>query len=117
MKHYFVVLELPGGEELKFVNGRNSPHRFWETASQTMAMGNALIISSREDTGVCEEFRKYITTLKKFTTFVLVNLPLCPNGIVCQSEINKKFKDFLINLNNESVIDAAHNFQLVTIEA
>ena len=117
MKHYFVVLELPGGEELKFTDGKCSPKHFWETAADAIVMGNAPIISSRQDTGVCEDFWKYVATLKKFTTFVLVNLHLCPNDSVCQTEIHKKFAGISINSHCETVIDAAYNFQLVTIDA
>jgi len=117
MKHYFVVLELPGGEELKFTDGKCSPKHFWEDATNAVCLGNTSIISSREDTGVCEEFRKYVGTLKKFTTFVLVHLHLCPNEFVSQSELNKKFTGISSYIQEETVIDAAYNFQLVTIDA
>lgn len=117
MKHYFVVLELPGGEELKFVDGKCSPKHFWENATHAVGLGNASIISSREDTGVCEEFRKYVGTLKKFTTFVLVHLHLYQNEAVNYSELHKKFAGISSYLQDETVIDAAYNFQLVTIDA
>jgi len=117
MKHYFVVLELPGGEELKFTDGKCSPKHFWEDATNAVGAGNALVITSREDTGVCEEFRKYISTLKKFTTFVLVHLHLCPNEFVSQSELYKKFTGISSYAQEETVIDTAYNFQLVTIDA
>ena len=74
MEHYFVVLELPGGEELKFEKGRVSPEDFWEMAADAVDKGKANIISKRQDTGVSEELRKYLLHVKKFTTFVLVHI-------------------------------------------
>jgi hypothetical protein len=117
MKHYFVVLELPGGEELKFVNGKSSPSRFWETAASAVRIGATSIISSREDTGVCEEFRRHVITLKKFTTFVLVHLCLCPNENLSQEHLDKKLSGLSLNHHLESIIDASDTFQLVTIDA
>lgn len=117
IKHYFVVLELPGGEELKFVDGKCSPQNFWEVAASAIGMGNAPIISSREDTGVCEEFRKHVNTIKKFTTFVLVHLHLYPGEIVNGTKIHNKISEILNDPFGEIVIDEAYNFQLVTANA
>ena len=115
-KNYFVVLELPGGEELKFVDGKCSPKYFWENAANAVFSGNASIIISREDTGVCEEFRKHVATIKKFTTFILVNLCLCSNDTINHTEIYKKFTEISQKPYTEVIIDADHNFQLVAID-
>ena len=116
MKNYFVVVELPGGEELRFLNGKSSTNDFWLKAAEAINSGAASVICNREDTGVCEEFRKYIKTLQKFTTFILVNLCLCPDGLVNNVDIYNKFIDNTGLAHQESVIDEAHNFQLVTID-
>ena len=116
MRNYFIVVELPGGEELKFINDKNSPTDFWINAAQAVISGTATVIIIREDTGVCEEFWKYNSTLIKFTTFILVNVCLCPDGIVSQQVIYNKFIANTGLIHHELVIDKADNFQLVTID-
>ena len=117
LKHYFVVFELPGGEELRFTDDNCSPKLFWENVTDAVGLGNTSIIISREDTGVCEEFWKHVATLKKFTTFVLVHLDLYQNEAVNHFVLHKKFAGISSYPQDETVIDAAHNFQLVTIDA
>ncbi|MXN93158.1 hypothetical protein GR160_18170 [Flavobacterium sp. Sd200] len=116
MEHYFVVLELPGGEELKFKEGRNSPDDFWETAAGIIDRGEAQIISKRQDTGVSEELRKHLKNIKKFTTFVLVHTHFCSSEFLNEKDIFKKLSRWLHLPKRELVIDTADNFQLVTID-
>lgn len=116
MEHYFVVLELPGGEELKFKDSGNCPDAFWEKAADIIDRGEAQIISKRQDTGVSEELRKHLSNIKKFTTFVLVHMQFCTGDFLNEKDIFKKLSRWLLNTKHGLVIDTADNFQLVTID-
>jgi len=116
MEHYFVVLELPGGEELKFKEGKNCPDDFWEMAANAIDNGKAHIISKRKDTGVSEELRRHLTHIKKFTTFVLVHMQFHASEFLNEKSIFKKLSRWLVTPSQGIVIDTADNFQLVTID-
>jgi len=116
MEHYFVVLELPGGKELKFKEGRCSPKNFWKVASETIAQGKAVIISKRKDTGVSEELRSHLSKIKKFSTYVLVHMQFTALESVTECDIFNKIAQWIVVQNREVVIDTGHNFQLVTID-
>lgn len=117
MNHYFVVLELPGGKELKFNPKKGSPKNFWKCASTAIANGQAKIISKRQDTGVSEELRRHLLNVTKFTTYVLVHLHLCPKESAASTDLLKKIAAFNPDESNGIVIDYADNFQLVTVDA
>jgi hypothetical protein len=117
METYFVVIELPGGDELRFLEGKYSPENFWPAAVLAVNNGEAQIICSREDTGVSEDLRKHISTLGKFTTFILAQISLCSKDIYCEKTIYRKTADWITFSDSEMVIDADNNFQLVTLEA
>jgi len=116
MEHYFVVLELPGGEELKFEKGKDSPENFWKMAADAVNRGKANIICKRQDTGVSEELRKYLQHVKKFTTFVLVHMHFHATEFLNEKLVFKKLSKWLTTPSPKIVIDAADNFQLVTID-
>jgi hypothetical protein len=116
MDTYFVVIELPGGSELKFTESKYSPDNFWVTAASALQMGEVHIVSRREDTGVSEELRKHITTLSKFTTFILAQITLCKNELLCNTTIFTKTADWIVLSDKEVVIDEDANFQLVTLD-
>jgi hypothetical protein len=116
MEHYFVVLELPGGEELKFKEGKDSPTDFWKTAADAIDKGRAQVICKRQDTGVSEELRKYLKHIKKFTTFVLVHMHFHASEFVNEKLFYKKLSKWLKASSHGIVIDTADNFQLVTVE-
>ncbi len=116
MEHYFVVLELPGGEELKFNESSSSPYAFWEKAAAIIDRGEARIICKRQDTGVSEELRRHIAKIKKFTTFVLVHMHFAANDFLNERTIFRKLSKWLSKAKKELVIDTADNFQLVTID-
>jgi hypothetical protein len=114
MEIYFIVLHLPGSEELKFVEGV-SPENFWKTVSGTIANKTAKIVSVRPDTGVSEELRSHISR-KKFETYFLFYMMLTREEAKSDSVILKKANDLLAIGNNEALIDADDNFQLVTLD-
>ena len=76
METYFVVLQLPGSKELKFVEGRYSPENFWHYASDAIDNGISNIVSVRQDTGVSEEVRSHAHYSGEFETYLLFYLML-----------------------------------------
>lgn len=116
MEHYFVILEIPGGDELKFSKNSSSTAEFWDMAADVISRGEAQIISKRRDTGVCEELRKHLRNIKKFTTFVLVHMQFCPGDLSNDKFIFNKLSRYITGSAKGVVIDRAHNFQLVTID-
>jgi hypothetical protein len=113
-QHCFVVLELPGGEELKHVDTNNT-RGFWSQVASTIASGNAKIISKRQDTGISEDLRRHVASCTKFTTYVLVDMHLNPQR--CNNrQIFKRVSSWLTGTGHHKVIDNGANFQLVTID-
>jgi len=116
MEHYFVVLELPGGQELKFKEGKYSPKNFWRFTADTIAQGKAKIISRRQDTGISEELRRHVNKIRKFRTYVLVHMQLCKQDWTDENGIFKKIAEWIRIPCHDLVIDTSDNFQLVTID-
>lgn len=114
MEVYFVVLKLPGGEELKFTDG-SSPQYFWQHVSKTIQNGNAKIVSARTDTGVSEELRSHLKC-NCFETYFLFYLMMNKSEIKNHELIFEKANDLLKVGNYEMVIDASDNFQVVTLD-
>lgn len=114
MEVYFVVLKLPGSEELKFIDG-NSPEHFWNTVSDAIYCKEAEIISIRTDTGASEEIRNNVCG-SSFNTYFLFYLMMDKNEIKDSELILQKAKDLLSVGNQESVIETDENFQVVTLD-
>jgi len=114
MDHCFVVLELPGGSELKFVNDKSTPN-FWKSVARTIREGKAKIISKRRDTGISEDLRRHVAHVDNFKTYVLVDMHLAP-AKCGERDIFKKVSSWLTMPGHDKVIDTAENFQLVTID-
>lgn len=112
--HCFVVLELPGGEELKYVDEK-SPQSFWRSVAQTIDEGRAKIISKRQDTGISEELRSHVAATGKYTTYVLVDMHVHP-GRCDNRQIFKRVSSWLTGPGHHKVIDNGTNFQLVTVD-
>lgn len=77
MEHYFVLLELPQtiiNTKDRVAAGKN----FWKYTRQLVNNGCAKIISSRTDTGICEELKTYLSHVNRYTTFVLLQTALEP---------------------------------------
>lgn len=113
METYFVVLQLPGSTELKFIDGKYSPENFWHYAATVIGNGKSDIISVRQDTGVSEELRSHADCSRKFETYILFYLMLSKDEIRDKNTILRKISDLLKVANYEFVIDANDNYQLV----
>lgn len=114
MEVYFVVLQLPGGCGLKFIDG-NSPEHFWKTVSRAINKGEANIVSIRPDTGVSEELRDYANG-KEFSSYFIFYLMMEKQDIKNHDFILQKANDILKIGNHEALIECNENFQLVTID-
>lgn len=113
METYFVVLQLPGSAELKFVEGKYSPENFWQYAATIISNGKSDIISVRQDTGASEDLRNHADCSAKFKTYLLFYLMLSKEEAKNKNVIFQKISDLLKVANYEVVIDANDNFQLV----
>ncbi|MFP9100624.1 hypothetical protein ACLI09_16360 [Flavobacterium sp. RHBU_24] len=115
-QNYFLVLELPGGNEMRFKENGDSPKNFWPKAKNAIYSGTAKIICNRNDTGVSEVIRAYADEVKWFTTFLLLQMQLNPADF-SESVLYNKAAAMLATLKSETIIDTTDSFQLVTIEA
>jgi hypothetical protein len=113
MENFFVVVELPGGEENKLANGTGASENFRGRATDAIKRGEAKIVSRRNDTGVSEELRSHIEKVKRFKTYVLVNMRL--DSQENEQAILKKAALRLLRKRRAMVVDAAHNFELVSV--
>ena len=117
MEHYFILLELPGGSELKFNAGNKSPDDFWRNAVRSIRKGRANLICRRQDTGVSEALHTYMLTARHFTTFMLADLQMQRNESCDKKIILYKMVQSIIHTEHETVIENCDRFQLVTCAA
>lgn len=112
MDNYFVVLELPSSQP-SLLNA-NQNKGLWASAKDLLKSGSAVIVSSRTDTGVCEELKSYLTNVKDFTTFVLLQAVLHPTDLINKNILFHKLASS-INVNAPvEVIDYCDSkFQVV----
>ena len=113
METYFVVLQLPGSKELRFVDGKYSPENFWHYAANVINQEKPAIVSVRQDTGVSEELRSHADCSRKFETYILFYLMLNKDEVNDKKAIFRKISDLMKVANYEMVIDANDNYQLV----
>ena len=113
-QNYFIVFELPVEPEFLFNGSVESSEHFWTKAKKAINKGSAQMISCRKDTGVSEDLRRHVLQIEKFTTFVLVTMPI--DNFKNKNTIYRKASKSIIKPAAVNVIDKAHNFQLVTME-
>lgn len=105
MENYFVLLEVP----VKTGEAGN----FWDWTRQTLIEGSAKVISSRVDTGICEEFKNYLKQINHFTTFVLLQTVLSPADFVSGNSLCAVLAS-AINLNGKTeVLDQTVDFRVL----
>lgn len=115
MEYYFVVLQLPGGKELKFTDDDKVRENFWDKAGKFITAGKAPIVCVRQDTGVAESVRSHVTK-GHYTTYLLLHLLLTKQETADKETIFKKAKEVMDISNYEALIDSDENFQLVVID-
>ncbi|MGV3458972.1 MAG: hypothetical protein ACO1N9_00815 [Flavobacterium sp.] len=115
METYFVVLQLPGSEELKFGKGQSCPKNFWKRAKKEIADGNSQIVSIRRDTGISEELRAHLAGLEGFTTYLIFHAFLTDEQAKDRSLLLKIAEKMVENAQQE-VVDCNEHFQLVAID-
>ena len=113
-QHYFIVLELPVEPEFIFDEGIESSAHFWTKAKKAINKGTAKMVCCRQDTGVSEDLRRHVSQIEKFTTFVLVAMPI--KSIANKEAIFRKVSRSIVKPATVNIIDRSHNFQLVTMD-
>ena len=116
MEHYFILLELPGGRELKFSVGNKSPTDFWRNTVRSIRKGRAKLICRRQDTGLSEALRKYMLRANHFTTFLFADLKMKRSESCDKKVIMDKTVASITNTEHETVIDTNLDFQLITVD-
>lgn len=111
MENYFVLLELP---DTAYENTITKPGaNFWQSTRQAVMNGRAKIISSRVDTGVCEELKNYLKHINHYTTFVLLQTVLCPNDFVNNSSLFSVLASSIEIGGGTQVLDQDNNFRVI----
>lgn len=114
MESYFVVLQLPGSDELKFTDDKNPSRDFWKKAGHALLSKEAKIVCIRKDTGVSEALRKHVGNCSNFKTYVLFHMELTKEDLEDNEQIFDKAASLLEYANYDMLIDADENFQLLT---
>lgn len=115
MEYYFVVLQLPGGKELKFTDDDKVRENFWDKAGKFITAGKAPIVCVRQDTGVAESVRSHVTK-GHYTTYLLFHLLMTTDEVHDKKVIFEKATEILKMANYEALIDSDEHFQLVVID-
>nr|WP_322626084.1 hypothetical protein [uncultured Flavobacterium sp.] len=111
MENYFVLLELP---DTAYENTITKPGtNFWQSARQAVMNGRAKIISSRVDTGVCEELKSYLKHINHYTTFVLLQTALCPTDFINNSSLFSVLASSIEIGGGTQVLDQDNNFRVI----
>ncbi|MFP9099238.1 hypothetical protein ACLI09_09305 [Flavobacterium sp. RHBU_24] len=116
MEPYFIVLEMPA-------SGRHSAdEERWDknlcsTMVRSIEEGNAKVISVRNDTGISEELRNYACKIKKFTTFLILQVTLSPADFTTKKDLYERIKQWLRNTCNTHLVYAEDNYELISVEA
>lgn len=116
MKTYFIVLRLPGSEELKFDEGHNRPKDFWEKAKQDIAAGKSEIVSIRTDTGISEELRAHLAGLDGFTTYLIFHTYLTEEQAEDKPLLLLLAGKMIQEAQYETMVDCDDHFQLLSID-
>lgn len=115
MKTYFVVLQLPGSDELKFSEGHTCPRDFWKKAKKDLADKKCEIVSIRQDTGISEELRAHLAGLNGFTTYLIFNARLSREQAGDKSYL-LSLADKMIENAHQELVDSNEHFQLVALD-
>lgn len=116
MEPYFIVLELPESG----AHSESEPN--WDknicsTMARSIDEGQAKVISVRNDTGISEELRNYARQIKKFTTFLILQVSLSPAEFSIRAEMYRKIKQWLLNTCNTQIVYSEANYELIAVEA
>lgn len=112
MENYFVLLELPDTVYESNITAKTETN-FWKGTRQAVMNGRAKIISSRVDTGVCEELKSYLKHINHFTTFVLLQTVLCPNDFVNNPALFSVLASSIEVDGATQVLDQDNNFRVI----
>lgn len=110
MDQYFILLELP--KTNKAANDTNN-RNFWSAAKSVVENGKAKIISSRADTGICEDFKSYVAQVTGFTTFVIVQALLNPADLINKTMLQSKLASNINIHSNTEIIDSSSQFRIL----
>lgn len=111
-----MVLQLPGGKELKFTDDDKERKNFWAKALWYIKNDKAHIVCIRQDTGVSEAVRKHFSDKGSFTTYLLLYLPLTTDEAVDEKVIMLKAWEIIQDANYDALIDADDNFQIIVVD-
>ena len=111
MDSYFVVLELPSSS-LSLLNVSQNKS-LWASAKDLLKSGSAVIVSSRRDTGVCEELKNYLSHITDFTTFILLQTALNPADLISKDKLFPKLASSIDIHAPVEVVDFNAKFQVL----
>jgi len=116
MEPYFIVLEMPQSG-LHSTEEKRWDANFCGAMARSLEEGNAKVISVRNDTGISEELRSYACQIKKFTTFLILQISLSPADFTTTTELYDRIKQWLCNTCNTHLVHAEDNYELIAVEA
>jgi hypothetical protein len=116
MEPYFIVLEMPESG-CHSASDYNWDKNLCNAMARSIDEGNAKVICVRNDTGISEELRNYARHIKKFTTFLILQVNLSPADFRTTTELYKKIKQWLCRTCNTHIVHAEDNYELISVEA
>ena len=116
MEPYFIVLEMPESG-IHSTEETNWDKNLCSSMARSIDEGNAKVICIRNDTGISEELRNYARHIKKFTTFLILQVTLTPADFTTTAQLYKRIKQWLCNTCNTHLVHAEDNYELISVEA
>lgn len=113
MEPYFLLLEIH--EDYATASHDKEQDNICAHAARAITCGSASIICVRNDTGVSEELRSYAKRLKKFTTFILLQVHASQSELVNNSRLFRKIHTWLKSACHTEVIHTEETYRLIAV--
>lgn len=113
MEPYFLVLEIH--DENAIIEQDAESENICANAALAITNGNASIICVRNDTGISEELRTYARKLKKYTTFILLQVNASKGELLNSSSLLKKVYAWLKSACHTEVVHTEETYRLIAV--
>lgn len=112
MKPYFLLLEL--ADEPEDIPDADTL-QICSNAAQALITGKANIVCMRNDTGVSEELRAHAANLKRFTTYIILQVHATSCDLVHNAVFLRKIYKWLKNSCHSELVHSENNFRLISL--
>ncbi|MFP9115728.1 hypothetical protein ACLI1A_17440 [Flavobacterium sp. RHBU_3] len=112
MEPYFLLLQLE--DDQGHIPDEDTA-TICDTAAQALLTGKANIVCMRNDTGVSEDLRAHASTLKRFTTYIILQIHATSCDLVHSAIFIRKIYKWLKNSCSSELVHSENNYRLIAV--